>query len=463
MNAVSRGVRSALRSPLRSGAIIIMLAISIGLIVAMLVARTSVNAKIAEVKAESATKVTIRPAGIMGGFGGGDPLTADQVSKITKTSHVKSVSSTLTDQLAATDTNLTPSFELGQLGQRMQRFESGSGGGGAQPQLFIAGDSASGERTPPAPRTTVTGTNNVDSVAADGNELKITSGAAISATSNELVALIGKKLAAKNNLQPGSTFTAYGKTITVKGIFESGNAFQDNGLIMPIATLQEATNQAGAVTNITATIDSAENVAGTVSSLKSNLGDKADITSQADVAARNVSSLESISGLATSGVIGATIAAAVIVLLMMTIVVRERRREIGVIKAIGGTNAKVITQFVAEALTLTIIGGVIGLTLGVAVSGTMTESLVSNHSQANEPRMSQSSGPSNSSSAPRMMGPGGPGLSQINRNIQDVTSTVTPDVFAIAIGCMLLIAVIGSALPAWLIARVRPAEVLRGE
>lgn len=458
MNAVSRGVRGALRSPLRSGAIIVMLAISIGLIVAMLVARTSVNTKIAEVKAESATKVTIRPAGVMGGFGGGDPLNADQVSKITNTAHVKSIASTLSDQLASTDTNLTPSFELGQLGRRMQRFEGGNSGG-TQPQLFIAGENGSGERTPPTPRTTITGTNDVNTAATEGETLKITSGETINASSNELVALIGKKLAEKNTLQPGSTFTAYGKTITVKGIFETNNNFQDNGLIIPIATLQEITSQTGAVTNVVATIDSAENVSGAVGSLKSTLGDKADITSQADIASRSVSSLESISGLATSGVIGATIAAAVIVLLMMTIVVRERRREIGVIKAIGGTNAKVIVQFISEALTLTIIGGVIGLALGVAVSGTMTESLVSHQQQSNAPRMSQS-GPENNA-GPRILG--GPGFSQINRNIQNVTSTVTPDVFAIAIGCMLLIATIGSALPAWLIARVRPAEVLRGE
>src|SRR6478735_8814521 len=119
MNVITRGMRSALRSPMRSGAIVLILAISIGLILAMLVARTSVNNKIAEVKASTATQITINPAGIMGGMGGGDPLTADQVKTIQNTAHVASVSSVLTDQLGTTDTNLTPSLELGNFGKRM--------------------------------------------------------------------------------------------------------------------------------------------------------------------------------------------------------------------------------------------------------------------------------------------------------------------------------------------------------
>src|SRR4051812_36604108 len=109
MNVITRGMRGALRSPVRSGAIVAMLAISIGLILAMLVARTSVNAKISEVKATTATALTINPAGIQGGMGGGDPLTADQVKTIRNTAHISSVAATLTDQLGTSDTNLTAS------------------------------------------------------------------------------------------------------------------------------------------------------------------------------------------------------------------------------------------------------------------------------------------------------------------------------------------------------------------
>jgi len=450
MNVITRGMRNALRSPIRSGAIVIMLAISMGLILAMLVARTSIDAKIATVKATTATGITINPAGVNGGFGGGNPLTAAQVSTITSTAHITNVSSQLTDQMGSTDTNLTSSLTLGSFGKRMLRFESadGSSTGG-----FGGGDAVN--RPAPTPHISVTGSSNPSTIVATN---KITSGATIDGSGSNDIALVGSSLATKNNLGVGSTFTAYGTTITVKGIFTSGNTFQDSGVIMPLATVQTLTSQAGAVSSVTANADNSDNVASVVANLKNSLGSAVDITSEQEQAQNSVQPLESIANLALTGVIGAAIAGAVIILLSMIMIVRERRREIGVIKAIGGTNAKVIVQFITEALTLTVIGAVVGLGIGVAVSGPMTQSLVSG---------SQDTTTSQTGGSVHIMGGFAGGFrsarAQLNANIQAVKSTLTPQTFATSIGIILLIAIVGSAVPAWAIARVRPAEVLRTE
>lgn len=444
MNVLTRGVRGALRSPLRAGAVILMLAASISLMLAMLAARSNIEAKISEVKATTATAITINPAGVRGGLGTGDYLTEEQQSTIEATEHVQKTTATLTDMLSTDDTNLTPSQELGNLGKRQMRFESREGEGNSQQPSDQAIQIAPKAMSP---RVTVTGTDNPSSITANGS----LDGELFDASSSENIALVGKKLADKNSLSVGSTFTAFGQTITVKGVYTSGNAFQDNGLVMPLKTLQTLSDQNGSASSVEVTVDSSDNAAATVTALKNSLGDKVDVTSQEEQAKNSLKPLENIASMALTGVIGAAVAGTVIVLLVMIIIVRERKREIGVIKAIGGTNAKVIGQFIIEALTLTFVGGVIGIAAGIALSGPITQSLATSSAQSG-----------------MNAGPVGGGFiknigSELGTSLHSITNTISPQVLLLGLALIILIAIVGSAVPAWSIARVRPSEILRND
>ena len=476
MSVLARSVGNAFRNKVRTAAVVAVLAVAIGLALAMLVANQAVGAKVQELNASVGTVLTVNPAGGQGFEGGGEPLTTDQAATAAGVPNVSAVVGTSTLRLrnaaeeaaqsaagqsgqagqggpggqSATTltTSLTAAVEAGTLGNRNQQANGGTG---------TSGSTGTTQRVRSLP---ITATGIGAEVDTTGKALNITQGAGLgdySAASTG--ALLGTTLAEKNNLTVGSTFTINNQTYTVSGLFDAGTAFGNNAVYVTLPTAQALAGTPNELSSMIVTVNSMDNVAATKTALQSALGtDKADVT-QGQNLQTAVSSLDSVKNISFIAFIAALGTAGLIILLIMVMLVRERRREIGVLKAIGAPNRTIGLQFVLEALVLAALGSAVGAAIASFASGSIASALISSNTTTTANPAGRSIRGAGGAFPGGQGGPFG-GASQL---LNSVTASASPGVIAGGIAAVFGVAIIGALVPALLTARIRPIEVLRGE
>ena len=196
------------------------------------------------------------------------------------------------------------------------------------------------------------------------------------------VAVIGATTA--DNL--GLTETSIGQTIYVAGLpFEligitqpkGGSTSADDQVIIPLSTAHElfvGSNSVSAIGISAVSQDQIDTVSAEVTAtLEQRHGitngvDDFTIANQAQLLG-TVSSVSDVLTLLLAGIASISLLVGGIgIMNIMLVSVRERTREIGIRKAIGARSRDILSQFLVEALALSLAGGLIGIGVGVVAS-----------------------------------------------------------------------------------------------
>jgi putative ABC transport system permease protein len=217
----------------------------------------------------------------------------------------------------------------------------------------------------------------------------LTSGAYFTASdvrSGAKVAVLGKSVA--DALFPDGS-DPVGQTIRIKklpfvvvGVLEAkgSNGFtdQDDIILAPLTTVQKKLAGVTHVNTIIASTVTAEATAEAMSDINEALralhklqpGEENDfqVRSQIELAQMADANTATMTNLLRNAAIIALLVGGIGIMNIMLVSVTERTREIGIRKAIGAKGSDVMTQFLVEAITLSFMGGLVGLGIGYAAS-----------------------------------------------------------------------------------------------
>jgi putative ABC transport system permease protein len=157
------------------------------------------------------------------------------------------------------------------------------------------------------------------------------------------------------------------------------------------------------------------------------LGDEDDfsINSMQDIEETLTETSETLTMLLTITAAIALLVAGLGIMNIMLVSVTERTREIGIRKAVGAKRRNILMQFLLEATTISVIGGLIGIGVGIGASKLLSGS--------------------------------------ITMNFSEIETVITPDTIIIAFLVAAGIGIVAGVYPAFRASRLNPIDALRYE
>jgi putative ABC transport system permease protein len=249
------------------------------------------------------------------------------------------------------------------------------------------------------------------------------SGHAITSRDDLDECLVGSSVAKSVAIGAGSAielnYSGAVKSLSVAGVINSGGD-EDSQIFVNLPVAQKLAgleNRVGVVQVSVA--GTPEEIGAYMRTLATALPDL-DVRPVRQLAEAEGQLLGRLRGLILATVVLILVLTALCVLASMAALAMERRRDVGMMKAIGGSMSRIVTIFLTEAGALGLAGAIVGYAVGIELSR------------------------------------------WIGRRAFDVSIDARPEVLPLVVALMVGVALAG-AFPLRLLGRIRPAEILRGE
>ena len=223
-------------------------------------------------------------------------------------------------------------------------------------------------------------------------------------------------------VRPGAAIRIGARSFRVTGVFHSGDRFEDQGVVLPLARVQALARRPAEVTTIAVTVQHGEQPQTVASALERRYGVTAIVEPGQAVKVDTSSRLIIDVGWVIS--VLALIVGGIGVTNTMAMSVFERVREIGILRAVGWPGRRIAALIVSEALGLAAVALALGLGVGVLAARLFTAQT---------------------------------GLSTL------VSPRFTLGVFAWGLAFALGVCLLGAIYPTWRALRLSPIEALRRE
>ena len=237
---------------------------------------------------------------------------------------------------------------------------------------------------------------------------------------NESEAILGEIYADDNDYKVGDTIKIDGEEFEIVGIYETGDQNMVGGVFTSISKVGDLMDDDDSISNIYVKVKKGEDPQAVADRIDEMYGDDiATITSVMEM--QQMGDMLNMLQASTWAIsLLAIVVGGLGIINTMLMSVFERTREIGVLKAVGWSNRKILTMIVGESLVITIVSAIIGSIIGFA--------------------------------ACTLLGPQ-----------MGITPLFTPKIFIQAFGIAIVVGIIGGLYPAIKAVKLPPTEALRYE